>query len=107
MATSREFFEFIAEQLSALDGVSFRPMMGEYIVYCRGKVVGGIYDDRLLVKPTDSAKKLMPDANYEIPYDGAKPMLAVPDVDDKDFLAELLSAIAAELPEPKKKSLNK
>lgn len=103
MATSRGFFEFVAEQLSGLDGVSFRPMMGEYIVYFYGKVVGGIYDDRLLVKPTASAKELMPDAEFATPYDGAKQMLAVSDVDDKDFLAELINAIAAELPEPKKK----
>ena len=77
-------------------------MMGEYIIYCRGKVVGGIYDDRFLIKPTKSAKLLLPDTPLEIPYDGAKAML-LPDIDDRALLAELISAVADDLPEPKKR----
>ena len=86
-----------------MDDVSHRAMMGEYIVYYRGKVVGGIYDDRFLVKPTKSAAAMMPNADVELPYDGAKEMLLVDNVDNKDFLRELLEAMYAELPVPKKK----
>lgn len=78
-------------------------MMGEYIIYYQGKIVGGIYDDRLLVKPTDSARKLMPEAPLELPYEGAKEMLLVDEIDDKQFLSELLNAMYDELPVPKKK----
>ncbi len=103
MATSKSYFEFIQEQLSELEGIAFRAMMGEYIVYYCGKVVGGIYDDRFLVKPTESAKKLMPEAEYELPYEGAKEMLLVDNVESREFLAELIPAVAADLPEPKAK----
>lgn len=103
MASSREYLEFIIEQLSGLDGVSYRAMMGEYIVYYRGKIVGGIYDDRFLVKPVASAVRLMPDAEREIPYDGAKEMLLVDSVDDRVFLNTLLNAMYDELPEKSKK----
>ena len=103
MASSKEYLDFILEQLSELDDVSHRAMMGEYIVYYRGKVVGGIYDDRFLVKPTKSAAAMMPNADVELPYDGAKEMLLVDNVDNKDFLRELLEAMYAELPVPKKK----
>ena len=91
------------EQLSELDDVTYRAMMGEYIIYYRGKVVGGIYDDRLLVKPTKSAVSMMPNADMELPYEGAKEMLLVDDVDNKEFLRELLEAMYEELPAPKKK----
>ena len=77
--------------------------MGEYIIYYRGKIVGGIYDDRLLVKPVKSAISFMPDANYELPYEGAKEMLLVNDVDNKDFLTRLFNAMYNDLPAPKKK----
>lgn len=103
MATHKEYFEFIREQLSDMEEASFRPMMGEYIIYYDGKVVGGIYDDRFLIKPTKAAEALMPDAPLELPYEGAKEMLLVEDVDNRDFLRELLPAVAAELPAPKKK----
>ena len=103
MASSKEYLDFILEQLSELDDVSYRAMMGEYIIYYRGKVVGGIYDDRFLVKPTKSATAMMPNADVELPYDGAKEMLLVDNVDNKDFLRELLEAMYAELPVPKKK----
>ena len=98
MASSKEYLNFVLEQLSEADEISHRAMMGEYILYCRGKVVGGIYDDRFLVKPVESARRLMPNASYELPYEGAKEMLLVDDIDDKAFLAELLDAIAEELP---------
>ncbi|MCI7769087.1 MAG: TfoX/Sxy family protein [Christensenellaceae bacterium] len=103
MASSKEYFDFIAEQLSGLENVSYRAMMGEYIIYYKGKIIGGIYDDRFLVKPTEAARRLMPDADEVIPYDGAKKMPAVDNVDDKDFLEKLLKATYEELPAPKKK----
>ena len=106
MASSKQYLEFILEQLSELDGVSARAMMGEYILYYGGKIVGGIYDDRLLLKPTKLARTLLPDALLELPYEGAKEMLLVDNVDDKTFLTELFRAMARELPtqKPKKKS---
>ena len=103
MASSKEYLDYILEQLSESDGVTFRPMMGEYILYYQGKVFGGIYDDRFLVKPTKSAVALMPDALRELPYEGAKEMLLVDNVENREFLRELLAAMAAELPAPKPK----
>ena len=103
MASSKEYLEFILEQLSDSDAVYYRPMMGEYILYYKGKIIGGIYDDRFLVKPVKSALAMMPDAVRELPYAGAKEMLPVDNVENKEFLAELLKAMYEELPEPKKK----
>ena len=103
MASSREYLDFILEQLSGLENVTWRGMMGEYILYWHGKIIGGIYDDRFLVKPTKSAVAMMPDAEREIPYEGAKEMLLVDNVDNREFLAELLRAMIDELPAPKKK----
>ena len=103
MASSKEYLDYILEQLSAVDDISYRAMMGEYIIYYRGKVVGGIYDDRFLVKATKSAVEMMPDADQELPYEGAKAMLLVDDVEDREFLCELLEAMYPELPAPKKK----
>ena len=103
MASSKEYLDFILEQISGLEHVTYRAMMGEYIIYYRGKIVGGIYDDRFLVKPTKSALEMMPDADREIPYEGAKEMLLVDNVDNREFLAELLTAMYEELPAPKKK----
>ena len=103
MASSKEYLTFILEQLSDLEGISYRAMMGEYIIYYREKIVGGIYDDRLLVKPVKSAVSLIPNAIYELPYEGAKEMLLVDDVDNKDFLTRLFVAMYDELPAPKKK----
>ena len=99
MASSKEYLHFILEQLSDLDGVSYRPMMGEYILYYRGKIIGGIYDDRLLVKKTRSALKLMPAAICELPYEGAKEMLLVDEVDSKAFLTELFKAMYGVTPD--------
>ncbi len=103
MASSKEYLEFILEQLSELDEITYRAMMGEYIIYYREKIIGGIYDDRLLVKPVKSAISLMPNASYELPYAGAKEMLLVDDVDSKDFLIRLFDAMYNDLPAPKKK----
>ena len=103
MASSKEYLEYVLEQLSSLYDITYRAMMDEYIIYYQGKIVGGIYDDRFLVKPTKSALDLMPDASRELPYEGAKEMLLVEDVDDRDFLNDLLNAMADELPAPKKK----
>ena len=103
MGSSKEYLEFILDQLSELDEISYRAMMGEYIIYYRGKIIGGIYDNRLLLKPVKSATSLMPDAKYELPYESAKEMLLVDDVDNKDFLSELFVAMYDELPEVKKK----
>ena len=102
MASSREYLDFILEQLSGLENVTWKAMMGEYIIYWRGKIVGGIYDDRFLVKPTKSAIAMMPDAERELPYEGAKEMLLA-DVDNREFLEELLEAMYDELPAPKQK----
>lgn len=103
MASSKEYLEFILDQLSGLENVSYRAMMGEYILYCGGKVIGGIYDDRLLIKPTKSALAMVPDAVMELPYDGAKEMLLVEDVDDSEFLQKLVWSVAGDLPAPKKR----
>ena len=104
MASRKEYLHFILEQLSDLDGVSYRPMMGEYILYYRSKIIGGIYDDRLLVKKTRSALKLMPAAICELPYEGAKEMLLVDEVDSKEFLTKLFETMYDELPSPKRKN---
>ena len=103
MASDKGYLDFIMEQLSLVDGVTYRAMMGEYIIYVQGKIVGGIYDDRFLVKPTASARSMMPDATLELPYEGAKEMLLVDNVDDREFLAELINAMLPELPASKKR----
>ncbi len=103
MASSKEYLDFVLEQLSELKEITYRAMMGEYILYYRGKIIGGIYDDRLLVKPVKSAVSLMPSATYELPYEGAKEMLLVDDVDSKEFLSKLFNEMYNELPTPKKK----
>ena len=102
MATSKDFLDYLKEQLSGLDEVTFRPMMGEYLIYFRGRLVGDICDDRLLIKPVPTAVEMMPDAEMQPPYDGAKDML-VADVDNGEFLKELFVAIYDELPQPKPK----
>lgn len=103
MASSKEYLEFVLEQLSETPGITSRAMMGEYILYVQGKVFGGVYDDRFLVKKTAAAVRLMPNAARELPYEGAKEMLLVENVDDRAFLAELVNAMADELPEPNRK----
>lgn len=103
MASTKEYLDFVVEQLSGLDEISSRAMMGEYILYYRGRVFGGVYDDRLLVKPVPAALKLMPDAEMELPYEGAREMILVDDVDDREFLCKLVESMWEELPEKKKK----
>ena len=103
MASSKEYLDFVLEQLSELDDITYKTMMGEYIIYYRAKIVGGIYDDRFLVKPVKSAMSMMSDASMELPYDGAKEMLLVDRVDDREFLAKLFNAMYDELPVQKKK----
>lgn len=107
MALSKGYLDFILAQLCALSDITYRAMMGESILYYRGKVVGGIYDDRFLVKPTPSAIACMPDASRELPYEGAKEMLLVDNVDDREQLARLLDAMYEELPAPKPKKPKK
>ena len=103
MASGREYLDFILEQLSGLEGITYKKMMGEYILYMNGRIFGGIYDDRFLVKPTPSAVRMMPEADRELPYEGAKEMLLVDHVDNREFLQELVSAMYDELPLPKPK----
>ena len=103
MASSKDYLEYILDKLSDLEDISYRAMMGEYIIYYRGKIVGGIYDDRFLVKPTKSAVAMMPNADLELPYEGAKEMLLVDNVENRGFLRELVEAMYDELPAPKQK----
>ena len=103
MASSKDYLEYILEQLSDLDDITHRAMMGEYIIYYRGKIIGGIYDDRFLVKPVKAAKEIMSDAKMELPYEGAKEMLLVDEVENREFLKKLLEAMYEELPAPKKR----
>ena len=103
MASSKEYLEYVLDQLSDLEEISYRAMMGEYIIYYRGKIIGGIYDDRFLVKPVKAAISMMPNANMELPYEGAKEMLLVDEIENRDFLKELIEAMYEELPAPKKK----
>jgi len=107
MASSAGYLDYILGQFADTDGITYRPMMGEFIIYFRGKILGGIYDDRLLVKPTASARELMPDALLEAPYDGAKPMLLVENVDDPVFLKRLAEAMYDELPAVKVKKTSR
>lgn len=103
MASTKEYLAFVLDQLSELDEIKYRAMMGEYILYYRGKVIGGVYDDRFLVKPTKSALALMPRAARELPYPGAKDMLLVDRLEDRAFLKKMLEAMFEELPAPKKR----
>lgn len=113
MASTKGYLEFVLEQLSGLQEIDYRAMMGEYVLYYRGKVFGGVYDDRLLIKPVPAALKRMPDARMELPYDGAKEMIPVDDVDNRRFLCELIESMWEELPEkrqpkkPEKRRLEK
>ncbi len=103
MASSKDYLDFVLEQLSGLSDITWRAMMGEYIIYYRGKIVGGIYDDRFLVKNIPAASKLMPEAQLELPYEDAKEMLMVDDIENKEFLTQLLEAMYEALPEVKRK----
>ncbi|MCI8776038.1 MAG: competence protein TfoX [Oscillospiraceae bacterium] len=100
MSTSKEYLNYVLDLLSELDEITYRAMMGEYIIYYRGRIAGGIYDNRLLIKPVETAKKLMPEASFEIPYKGAKEMILIEE-ENKTVLRELFEAIYEELPVPK------
>ncbi|MBP5438973.1 MAG: TfoX/Sxy family protein [Treponema sp.] len=101
MASTKEYLDFVLEQLSQLDQISYRAMMGEFIIYYRKKIIGGIYDNRFLVKNIKSAAEKMPDATLELPYEGAKKMLLVEDIENKDFLRELFNAMYDEVAKSK------
>ena len=103
MASSKEYLAYILEQLSGLEDIRYRAMMGEYILYYREKVVGGIYDDRFLIKNVTAARESMLDASLERPYEGAKEMLLVENIEDREFLTDLFNSIYDELPTPKPK----
>ena len=103
MASDQAYLVFILEQLSGLDGITWRGMMGEYLLYYRGTLFGGVYDNRFLVKPTPSARAMMPEAESVLPYEGAKEMLMADNVEDREFLAALVQAVCGELPPPKRK----
>ena len=107
MASSKVYFDFVMDQLSELKDLSYRKIMGEYVIYYQKKVVGGIYDDRLLLKPTASALQLLSDTGVEwkmaIPYEGAKEMLTA-DIDDRDLTCQVIQAVAKDLPAPKPKA---
>ena len=102
MAASKGYLEYVLDQLSGLPEITWRAMMGEYVLYYRGRVIGGIYDDRLLLKPTKAAERMLPDAERDIPYEGAKEMILA-DADDRETLVQLIEAMYPELPEPKKR----
>jgi len=102
MASTEEYLAYVMDLLSEADGITHRKMMGEYVLYCQGKVFGGIYDDRFLVKPTDAARRLLPDSDFQVPYDGAKPMLAV-NTEDRHRIAEAVAAMLPELSQPKQR----
>ena len=103
MAASEDYFRFVSERLSHIDGIAYRKMMGEYIIYYNDKIVGGIYDNRLLIKITDASKRLMPEAHEELPYDGAKPMLLAEGFESCGFTERLFNEMYSELPMPKKR----
>ena len=103
MASSKEYLAYVLEQLSELEGITYRAMMGEYIIYYRGKMIGGVYDDRFLVKLCPAAAAMMPRAEKELPYEGGREMFPVSEIDDRAFLRRLIEAMYEELPEPKKK----
>ena len=103
MTSSKQYLEYILERLSGLDDISYRAMMGEYIIYYRGKIIGGIYDDRFLIKPVKSAKAMMPNADMELPYEGAREMILVDETENEDFLKELIETMYGELPSPRKR----
>ena len=103
MASSKEYLAFILDQFSELEEMSYRPMMGEYILYYRGKVIGGIYDNRLLLKPVKVVMDQLGQTRLERPYEGAKEMILLEDLEDKSFLANLIKEMYAYLPAPKVK----
>ena len=103
MASSEEYLAFILEQLSELEEISYRSMMGEYILYYRGKIIGGIYDNRFLLKPVKAVLNQLGQPRLDRPYEGAKEMILLEDLEDKSFLARLIRDMYEVLPAPKVK----
>lgn len=102
MASSKEYLNFVLEQLSGLSDITYRAMMGEYIIYYRGKIIGGIYDNRFLVKTTKSVLKIIPNAVMESPYPNGRLMAMITDIENREILENLLNAIYNELPDKRK-----
>lgn len=103
MATTKEFLSYLLEQLALAEEISTRPMMGEYLLYCKGKLIGGIYDDRFLLKPTKAVSSLLPQAELQTPYEGAKPMIFVEELENQELLKTLCERAADELSAKKKR----
>ena len=103
MATSKEFLNYFTETLSSVEGITYRAMMGEYVLYFNGKVIGGIYDNRVLIKDIPSARRLLPEAELQLPYEGAKLMIYLEDLEDAELVRSLFEAMYEELPEPRKR----
>ena len=103
MASTKDFLEFVMGQLSILSDITYRAMMGEFIIYYRGKIIGGIYDNRLLVKPNKAVLKIIPHAKMEMPYPGGRPMIMIPDIENPELLEQVFNALYAELPDAKHK----
>ena len=100
MSSSKDYLGFVLDQLSDMPDISYRAMMGEYVIYYRGRVVAGIYDDRFLVKPTKTALLIMQNAPMEIPYPGGKPMIMIEDIENRDLIRDLFNAVYSEVPAP-------
>lgn len=103
MSTTIDYYEYLQEQLEPIGNIRYRKMMGEYCVYYRDKVIGGIYDNRFLIKNINASRLYLPNTTLEIPYQGAKPMILVEELSDKELLKKLMIAMYEELPTPKKK----
>ena len=107
MATSKDFIIYLTEQVNRPEDIAVKPMMGEYLLYYRGKLVGDICDNRVLLKPVEAAKKLLPNAEMPQPYAGAKPIILLENTDDGEFMLSIFEAMYPELPEPKAKKVKK
>ncbi|MDE6585638.1 MAG: competence protein TfoX [Clostridia bacterium] len=103
MATSKDYLDYLLERLGNNPDVRIRPMMGEYLLYFRDKLVADICDNRLLIKPVSAVKELVPETEMQPPYDGAKPHIYIEDIDDGEFVLKLFETAYANLPAPKPK----
>lgn len=97
MATTKDYLQYILDQISDLDNITYRQMMGEYILYYNWKIIWWIYDNRLLLKPTNKVKELINNLEMQIPYPWAKEMIYVDNVDNSDYLKELINKTYNEL----------
>lgn len=103
MPSTKEFLNYVLDQLNDLEDITYRYMMSEYIIYYKGKIAGGIFDNRLMIKPVKSAIDFIENPIYDIPFDGAKEWILIEDIEDKEFLTELFITIYKDLSFPKKK----